>query len=459
MHPSLLTVSEGFSMRRLASRVLIVALLAGLIGAVPVSGALAEEAPVVALGFRSTDWAYEQVAYDGGPPGFEAQYFDDSAWAVGQAGFGTINGACPWNNGDQVHTAWSPGTDMLLRHEFSLPLGASGVHISGTVDNNADVYVNGALVQHVESGFCTADGINVDVPDAAIGQNNVVAIRARDLGSATFIDVQITYVPADPAVVIRAGDFNRVNGLDTPFGAPDAGMCTAGFAVVQGSTRYMLTAAHCRNWLDKNGNKAGHSRHVNILGPWPPAILAGSESEWFSYATALDCGGSSHLCLHSPESSDPDHDVMAWRPDLPSDTPNETVTPTGELQTDHGVFPVLGNDDWKLGQQICQVGSETGREKCGSILQKSAFVKKLGDKNHGYVAWQYPNTSQHITPGDSGGPVYAYVYNPDGSIKGVSALGINESYSCNKQKTICTNYFLPIATIMRILGVTVLNIP
>jgi hypothetical protein len=196
--------SKGLRMRRLASRVLIAALLAGLIGAALVSAALAEDPPVVALGFESTGWAYEQAAYDG-EPGFQDPAFDDSAWAVGQAGFGTTDGVCPWNNTDQVHTAWGPGTDMLLRHHFTLPAGASGVHISGTVDNNADVYVNGTLVQHVENGFCTADGINADVPDASIGQDNVVAIRARDLGDATFIDLQITY----DAGVVPAGECLR----------------------------------------------------------------------------------------------------------------------------------------------------------------------------------------------------------------------------------------------------------
>ncbi len=98
------------------------------------------------------------------------------------------------------------------------------------------------------------------------------------------------------------------------------------------------------------------------------------------------------------------------------------------------------------------VGSKTGREKCGKILPYKAFNKQTG-----YVGWLYPSPWEHVIEGDSGGPVYAYVHNPDGSIKGVSALGINEGYTCILN--VCTNYFLPIATIMEELGVTVLTTP
>jgi hypothetical protein len=144
------------------------------------------------LDYGSDGWSFKQTEY-GSDLGFEAPSFDDSSWAVGQAGFGTTDGTCPWNSSDSVKTRWDTGTDMLLRHRFRTPTDAvAGLHIDGTIDNNADVYVNGNLVQHVESGSCTPAEIAADIPAADLATDNVLAIRARDLGSATFVDVQIT---------------------------------------------------------------------------------------------------------------------------------------------------------------------------------------------------------------------------------------------------------------------------
>jgi hypothetical protein len=417
----------------------------------------------VSLNYGRVNWWYKQVPY-GTEPNFmdPDPQFDTSSWQLGQAGFGTTNSVCSWNTPDRVHTEWDTGTDMLLRHDFTIPVGASSVHITGTIDNNADVYVNGTLMQHVENGFCAVDGINVDVPATNLRFDNVIAIRARDLGDAAFVDVRISYVPQGP-MDIRAGDFNGVAGISPPAppgAAGNKGACTAGFAVVRGTTRYMLTTAHCLNYVDKDKKTIGQADLVDIVGPVPPGIS--SKPGRVNYATDLDCSGSGSLCLRRREPdpinhSVPDYDVMAWRPDP------GIVIPRGEVQVDpdYGV-PVLGDAVWQPGQRICQMGVETvvttGGEKCGSILKKSA-LQNSGDVA-GYVAWQYPNTSEHLEPGDSGGPVYAYVYNPDRTIKGVSALGINTGFKCNSKllkKTVCTNYFLPIQTIMQNLDVNVLN--
>jgi hypothetical protein len=148
----------------------------------------------VALAYGSAGWSFLQVPY-GEQAGFQAPSFDASSWPTGQAGFGTTDGTCPWNNVHQVHTGWTPGTDMLLRHEFTVPPDVRHVSIAGTVDNDADVYVNGDLLQQVASGNCLADGINVDVPLGLLMTTNVIAIRARDVGVSAFIDVQVTYAP------------------------------------------------------------------------------------------------------------------------------------------------------------------------------------------------------------------------------------------------------------------------
>ncbi|HKS98814.1 MAG TPA: hypothetical protein VJT31_04720 [Rugosimonospora sp.] len=421
-------------------------LLGALVAPLGGTAAVADDT-TVALPYQSAGWSFRQVAH-GDLPGFEDPSFDASAWPLGQAGMGTVNGVCPWNNTGQVHTAWDLDTDMLIRHHVTIPAGGSRVHIAGTIDNNADVYVNGTLVQHVENGDCQSDGINVDVPAGALGVDNLIAIRASDYGSADFVDVQVTYVPPPP-LLLRAGEFTAVLGTSPMPRKAVAidGRCTAGFAVLRGTDRYLLTADRCRNWLDKNGHAVGQASIVDIEGPTPPAIAPGPQPSWVHYATGLDCTGSGPGCLHQPEGGKA-HDVLAWRPDAGG------VIPTGALQTDHGVYPVLASADWYPGERICQVGAATGGERCGTILAKSAY-----DKQSGYVRWRYADATQHVLDGDSGGPVYAYVYHPDGSIEGVAALGINEAYTCTKRATVCTNGFLPIATVTQELGVVVLDSP
>jgi hypothetical protein len=159
----------------------------------PVDAATAADA---AFDYGSTGWSYQQVPYDGEPE-FYAPGYDASSWLVGQAGFGTMEGRCPWNNGDRVHTVWeSEISDMLLRRHFTVPAGATDVRVTGTVDNDADVYVNGTLLGHTASGSCLPDEMNVDVPSAGLGSDNVIAVRARNLGGPGFVDVKLSYVPA-----------------------------------------------------------------------------------------------------------------------------------------------------------------------------------------------------------------------------------------------------------------------
>jgi hypothetical protein len=149
----------------------------------------------IGLPYLSSGWAYRQVAHDG-QKGFEKTGFDTSTWTTGQAGFGTTGDRCPWNNAKKIHTNWDVNTDILLRHDFRAQTSPGTMHITGTIDNNADVYVNGTLVQHVESGYCSPDAINVVIPAKLLhdGGGNVIAIRAIDLGDASYIDVEIVYV-------------------------------------------------------------------------------------------------------------------------------------------------------------------------------------------------------------------------------------------------------------------------
>jgi hypothetical protein len=148
----------------------------------------------IGLTYQSTGWSYRQVAHDA-QKGFQAPGTDTSTWKTGQAGFGTTDNVCPWNNAKKIHTAWDANTDLLLRHTFYAKSSPGVMRILGTIDNNSDVYVNGTLVQHSESGSCAAGAISADIPAKLLhGGANVLAIRAIDLGDAAYVDVEVVYV-------------------------------------------------------------------------------------------------------------------------------------------------------------------------------------------------------------------------------------------------------------------------
>ncbi|GGK99462.1 hypothetical protein GCM10012284_37360 [Mangrovihabitans endophyticus] len=194
--------------RRLVRKVFL-SLSAGAVvvaaGAIAAVGNADAAEIVTAVGYGSDGWSYQQVTR-GGEAGFEQSGYAPAAfWATGRAAFGTTGGACSWNNADRVHTGWGADSDMLLRRSFRVPAGVRTVRITGTVDNNADVYVNGALVQHVENGNCVADGIAVDAP---VVSDNLLAVRAADTGTETFVDLQVTYSPSSvgPGRYVALGD-------------------------------------------------------------------------------------------------------------------------------------------------------------------------------------------------------------------------------------------------------------
>ncbi|MEO3810334.1 hypothetical protein ABGB17_15135 [Sphaerisporangium sp. B11E5] len=152
----------------------------------------ARQVVVTALDYNSTGWAYLQVPPAGNVPLFYEPGFDDSTWKRGQAGFGTPVG-CPVNNPANVKTPWAVNTDILVRHWVHIPRDAQRVRIQGTIDNDAQVYFNGHLVQSAKSGHCNAGAIDVVVPARYLGCCNLLAIRGHDYGGATYLNVKVTY--------------------------------------------------------------------------------------------------------------------------------------------------------------------------------------------------------------------------------------------------------------------------
>jgi len=205
------------------------------------------------------------------------------------------------------------------------------------VDNNADIYVNGTLLQHVESGNCQADAISVDVPAADLGSKNLLAIRATDLGVEDYIDVQVTY---DAGVLpnIDAGTFATFTYLQHG----DGQGCTTGFGIMEAGVRYETGAKHCID--DQDGTQQDNSK-IAAHQPMSVSTYGGT----FVFATSIDCSPPDPgACLLPTVINGTTGDMMAWRPDV--------SVPSDMVQTARGLRPVLGAERWQdvAGQTICQ---------------------------------------------------------------------------------------------------------
>ena len=142
----------------------------------------------VAFDFGSTYKAL--INPDGAPAGFEQPAFDDSSWGAPQTAPFAENedSVCP-GVFPPPNTDFPVSGTIYLRKTFALPENAFGLHIVGSVDNIADVYVNGHLEAHVEDGGCRyfgdghGDGIDIHVPNSDLvpGGTDLVAVKASDL--------------------------------------------------------------------------------------------------------------------------------------------------------------------------------------------------------------------------------------------------------------------------------------
>lgn len=152
-------------------------------------------AAMVVVPFGASGYQYQVVPLDDGI-GFERPDFDDSAFAVGEAGFGTREGYCELNNPDDVKTDWPVETDLLVRRTLDLPTGTTGVVVYVVVDNDAQVFVNGYDISdglQIHEGCPGSDGFSFAVPDSVVhAGTNLLAVRARDRGGLAFLDLQVT---------------------------------------------------------------------------------------------------------------------------------------------------------------------------------------------------------------------------------------------------------------------------
>ena len=287
------------------------------------------------------------------------------------------------------------------------------------------------------------------------------------------ITTTTTAPPPPPAVPLRAGDFLavfRASGQDT--GAVQA--CTSGFAVTLKGTPWALTTDHCRDRQLMNGTDTDPAQYISIRGwPVPSPQYVGSAADALKLplydAQPLNCDRGTRCNGNSAI------DAMIWQPD-PSyvPTPEIHVVKNGQMIPEPVIryAPRQTYAPWKQGEQMCAMGDSTGHELCGKI-DGFHHVDLGGGRKLGLVSWISTSPSHPCPPpggvtngiceGDSGGPVYTYVTNSDGT-SGVVALGINEGTQqvCKglfKKSCQYVNYFVPMASIINDLGVSLLTEP
>ena len=152
-------------------------------------------APTIVVPYGASEYKYQVVPVDDGI-GFERLDFDDSAFGIGDAGFGTREGYCELNNPGDVRTEWPVETDLLVRKTFELPVGTTDVVVHVAVDNDVQVFINGydisdGLQTHEECP--SLNSFSFAVPDSLLQVGtNLLAVRARDRGGLAYLDLEVT---------------------------------------------------------------------------------------------------------------------------------------------------------------------------------------------------------------------------------------------------------------------------
>jgi hypothetical protein len=161
--------------------------------------------------YQATGYVYLSGA-DGVASGFEQPTFATTGWSIGTAAFGSSNlGASCASLVPTVATIWpnnpSGTTDMLLRKSYSLPAWwTAGLTVGIAIDNDFKAYVDGVNVTPTSAtgynsttgyvsheGCATRDSYTFPIP--ATGGSHLLAIRARDRGTAAYVDTRIGVTP------------------------------------------------------------------------------------------------------------------------------------------------------------------------------------------------------------------------------------------------------------------------
>ena len=119
--------------------------------------------------------------------GWEKPGFDDSAWKTGPGGFGKIKQPAA-----QVRTPWTT-PDIWLRRTIELKAPPQRPALRIFHDEDAEVYVNGVLVQRLEGhvGRYLALPLNEQARRALRAGKNILAVHCRQTTGGQYIDVHL----------------------------------------------------------------------------------------------------------------------------------------------------------------------------------------------------------------------------------------------------------------------------
>jgi len=166
----------------------------------------------IPLAYLSGRYRYLLIGNGEPPAGFAAPGFADRGWPVGAAGFGSGPGSLNGCALDAtVRTIWpaaTSGSDLLLRHRFRVPRRFTGsASVSVAIDNDIQVFVNGVDITAsanlpLVSGFAQHEGcasrgsLVFTAPHSLLTTGiNLVALRARDRGATSYVDLEVKLVP------------------------------------------------------------------------------------------------------------------------------------------------------------------------------------------------------------------------------------------------------------------------
>lgn len=339
-------------------RALLYLAMTGAVTAGLMLSAAAAQADTITNSVSLTDgWTYQEQPtanpynynqMSGAGDGTFAQpSFDTSTWSTGGVmPFG--HNVCGNFSPSSTATPWAPNTDMLLRKTVSLPPGAFNVHITGTIDNDISIYLNGTYLGSDYEGFCRANTIAMTAPGSAVQNgDNLLAVRAHDYGDGTYVNLSLTYsinVDTTPPSVSVSHVADGQNGwnVSSPVtetvSASDSGSGLAGSpsCTVDGNST-SLTASGSGTWTfpvssdgshsvacqasDNSGNTENAVDTVNIDAT-RPGITATSPSSGASYllgsgqVASYSCsdGGSGLASCSGPVASGANFDTSSVGP-------------------------------------------------------------------------------------------------------------------------------------------------
>ncbi len=160
--------------------------------------------------YQAPDWRYKIYPLGGVPLDAGAVVFDDSDYALGRGAFGSGGGCAVQTT---VHTNWPTFSEIVLRRTIDLPANVTNVRVSGTIDNDVRIMINGAdasggFVGH--EGCAQLDDTRINVVTTSLNPGpNLFVVHGRDRGGESFVDVRLL---VDQPVTADAGPDATVSG-------------------------------------------------------------------------------------------------------------------------------------------------------------------------------------------------------------------------------------------------------